>query len=59
VIKKYINTINSAIKFFFIDISGYCKQVTFGEELKSKNCFTISGMSDNVLRYISLAENIN
>ena len=36
-IKEYINTINSAVKFFFIDISGYGKQVTFGEELKSKN----------------------
>ena len=42
-----------------MDISGYGKQTTFGEDLKSKNCFLINGMSDNVLKYISEAGKIS
>ncbi|KAM3135239.1 Telomerase protein component 1 [Paramecium bursaria] len=59
IIRKYIDNVNKDAKFFFMDISGYGKQTTFGEDLKSKNCFLINGMSDNVLKYISEAGKIS
>ncbi|CAD8112302.1 unnamed protein product [Paramecium primaurelia] len=59
VIKDYLKKVNSEAKFFFMDISGYGQQVSFGDDLKSKNCFLINGMSDNVLKYISYAGKIN
>jgi hypothetical protein len=31
VIKNYLKTINNNAKFFFMDISGYGKQATFGD----------------------------
>ena len=54
VIKEYLKTVNKDSKFFFMDISGQGKQVNFGDQLKGKNCFTITGMSDHVLRFIAL-----
>lgn len=47
--------VNPKVKFFFMDISGQGRQVTYGKELKGKNCFNITGMSDQVLKYIALA----
>ncbi|CAD8187668.1 unnamed protein product [Paramecium octaurelia] len=37
----------------------YGQQVSFGQNLKSKNCFLINGMSDNVMKYIAQAGKIN
>ncbi|CAD8125267.1 unnamed protein product [Paramecium sonneborni] len=59
VFQDYLKGVNSEAKFFFMDISGYGKQVSFGDDLKSKSCFLINGMSDNVLKYISYAGKIN
>ncbi|CAK58727.1 unnamed protein product (macronuclear) [Paramecium tetraurelia] len=59
VFKDYLQKVNPEAKFFFMDISGYGQQVSFGDDLKSKNCFLINGMSDNVLKYISYAGKIN
>jgi hypothetical protein len=38
--------VNSNAKFFFMDISGYGVQEQYGENLKGKNYFVISGMSE-------------
>jgi hypothetical protein len=59
VIKGYLSNVNPNAKFFFMNIQGYGVQVQYGDDLKGKNCFVISGMSDNVLRYISLAGSVD
>jgi hypothetical protein len=59
VIKGYLSNVNPNAKFLFMNIQGYGVQVQYGDDLKGKNCIVISGMSDNVLRYISLAGSVD
>ncbi|CAD8088253.1 unnamed protein product [Paramecium primaurelia] len=58
VFQKYLKTVNSDAKLFFMDISAYGQQISFGDDLKTKNCFLINGMSENVLKYIYYAGKI-
>ena len=48
---------NPDLKIFSVDLRGYSQVLNLADEFGEKNYIKIFGMSDQVLRFISLREN--
>jgi hypothetical protein len=53
---EYRKKINGSLKIFSIDLRGYAKVLNLSDEFTEENYVRIFGMSDNVLKFISVKE---
>lgn len=56
ILNEYRNKVNNALKIFSIDLRGYAKVLNLSDEFNEENYIRIFGMSDGVLKFISVKE---
>ncbi|KAL4453468.1 hypothetical protein ABPG74_017675 [Tetrahymena malaccensis] len=55
-IKNYKNEVNPNLKIFAVDLQGYGKYFNLGDEFNENNYIKIFGMSDSILKFISVKQ---
>ena len=55
-LNEYRNKVNTNLKIFSVDLRGHAKVLNLGDEFNEQNYIRIFGMSDGVLKFISVKE---
>ena len=56
VLTQYKNEYNPEVKLLSVDLRGYAKTLNLSDEFTKRNHVRIFGMSDSILKYITLKE---
>ena len=58
-LKDYVNSVNPDLKIFSVDLKGYGQKPDMSQVFSDKNFIRINGMSNNILKFISVNEQID